>query len=585
MRRKWTALLVALLAAAGTAIAGAGDRTGRYELSPFIGGYVFDSMGYENNLVLGAHGGKWFTDAFSAELSLDFVPTHTHTGTEQAWLGQLHADALYHFRLGDTWAPYLVAGLGFGVYNSGNEDLDEGWDLLLNYGAGVKYFIDDTWAARLDLRQPVLHEEDSTHHNFMYTAGVSYFFGGPAAPAAPAAVKAEPPPPPPQVTAQLKANPASIERGSSSALQWSTTGSSQSTIEGIGAVPVSGSTTVAPQQTTTYTLKAQGPGGSAQANATVTVKEPPPPPAPAPIDSDRDGVTDDKDKCPNTPAGTKVDAQGCPLDSDRDGVTDDKDKCPNTPAGTKVDAQGCPLDSDRDGVTDDKDKCPSTPAGTTVDAQGCPLDSDRDGLIDTDETGKYNTDPRNPDTDGEGLNDGDEVLKHKTDPRKADTDGDRLSDADEVLKHKTDPLNVDTDRGSVQDGIEVQVANTNPLDPKDDVKKVKAIDLQILFDSNSDVVKAEYLPKVEEVAKFMKEYSQVTGTIEGHTDNAGGDAYNLDLSKRRAASVAKLLVDRYGVEPARLKSEGYGETKPIASNDTAEGRQKNRRIMAIFEAK
>ncbi|HEY5997216.1 MAG TPA: OmpA family protein, partial [Candidatus Deferrimicrobiaceae bacterium] len=208
-----------------------------------------------------------------------------------------------------------------------------------------------------------------------------------------------------------------------------------------------------------------------------------------------------------------------------------------------------------------------------------------DGLTDADEIGKYGTDPNNPDTDGDGLNDGDEVLKYKTDPRKADTDGDNLTDGEEVLKTKTDPLKADTDGGGVPDGIEVKVANTNPLDPKDDVKKVKSIDLQILFDTNSDVVKPEYLPKVEEVAKFMKEYPQVIGTIEGHTDNRGDDAYNLDLSKRRAASVAKLLVERYGVEPARLKSEGYGETKPVASNDTAEGRQKNRRIMAIFEAK
>ncbi|HEY6008131.1 MAG TPA: hypothetical protein VIU40_07385 [Geobacteraceae bacterium] len=82
MRRTCITLVAAMLAAAGTALAGAGDRTGRYEISPFIGGYVFDSMGYENNVVLGAHGGRWFNDAFSAELSLDFVPTHTHTGTE-----------------------------------------------------------------------------------------------------------------------------------------------------------------------------------------------------------------------------------------------------------------------------------------------------------------------------------------------------------------------------------------------------------------------------------------------------------------------------------------------------------------------
>jgi len=102
----------------------------------------------------------------------------------------------------------------------------------------------------------------------------------------------------------------------------------------------------------------------------------------APKDSDGDGVTDDKDQCPNTPAGTKVDSKGCPLDSDKDGVYDNQDQCPNTPAGTKVDSKGCPLDSDGDGVYDNQDQCPNTPAGTKVDSKGCPLDSDKDGVID-----------------------------------------------------------------------------------------------------------------------------------------------------------------------------------------------------------
>jgi hypothetical protein len=103
----------------------------------------------------------------------------------------------------------------------------------------------------------------------------------------------------------------------------------------------------------------------------------------SPPDSDGDGVTDDKDNCSNTPAGTTVDINGCPIvtlppDSDGDGVTDDKDNCSNTPAGTTVDINGCPIvtlppDSDGDGVTDDKDNCSNTPAGTTVDINGCPI--------------------------------------------------------------------------------------------------------------------------------------------------------------------------------------------------------------------
>jgi OOP family OmpA-OmpF porin len=87
-------------------------------------------------------------------------------------------------------------------------------------------------------------------------------------------------------------------------------------------------------------------------------------------DSDGDGVTDDKDKCPNTPKGRKVDANGCELDSDGDGVVDGLDKCPNTPPGRVVNAEGCELDSDGDGLVDGVDRCPAVYAKT---ADGCPL--------------------------------------------------------------------------------------------------------------------------------------------------------------------------------------------------------------------
>jgi OOP family OmpA-OmpF porin len=103
------------------------------------------------------------------------------------------------------------------------------------------------------------------------------------------------------------------------------------------------------------------------------------------VDSDGDGVSDELDKCPGTPAGTAVDSSGCPLpqDDDGDGVTNDIDKCPGTPAGAKVDASGCEIDSDGDGVGDSRDQCPNTPAGAKVDAKGCELDGDGDGVVDS----------------------------------------------------------------------------------------------------------------------------------------------------------------------------------------------------------
>ncbi len=90
-------------------------------------------------------------------------------------------------------------------------------------------------------------------------------------------------------------------------------------------------------------------------------------------DTDGDGVYDDKDKCPDTPKGVQVDAQGCELDSDGDGVKDSKDQCPDTPKGVMVNEHGCTIenDQDQDGVLDAQDQCPDTLKGQIVNAQGC----------------------------------------------------------------------------------------------------------------------------------------------------------------------------------------------------------------------
>ena len=97
------------------------------------------------------------------------------------------------------------------------------------------------------------------------------------------------------------------------------------------------------------------------------------PAPPAPSDADGDGVADGADRCPGTPRGRVVRANGCEYDADGDGVVDGADRCPGTPSGAPVDAVGCPLDSDGDGVADYMDNCPGTPAGTRVDNRGCEL--------------------------------------------------------------------------------------------------------------------------------------------------------------------------------------------------------------------
>ena len=177
-------------------------------------------------------------------------------------------------------------------------------------------------------------------------------------------------------------------------------------------------------------------------------------------------------------------------------------------------------DSDGDGVVDSKDTCPDTPKGVTVSSSGCPLDSDGDGV--------YDYLDKCPDT----------------------------------------PIDLKVDA----DGCPI------PL------KKVARIDLDIQFDTNEADIKARYYDRLKEVADFMATYPGTTAVIEGHTDSVGSAAYNLTLSQRRAESVRDYLIQNFNINPDRLTAKGFGEDRPVASNDTKEGRSKNRRIQAVFTA-
>jgi OOP family OmpA-OmpF porin len=176
-----------------------------------------------------------------------------------------------------------------------------------------------------------------------------------------------------------------------------------------------------------------------------------------------------------------------------------------------------PMDGDGDGVNDAEDQCTGTPLGAVVDSFGCPLDSDRDGVYD----------------------------------------------------YK------DTCRGT-SEGIKVDTSGC-PLPIKEKV----SIELNVEFASNSAIVQNEFHEDIEKVSNFLKAYPDAVAVIEGHTDSAGDDQHNLQLSQQRAENVIKHLVD-YGIHPSRLKAEGYGESRPIADNSTVEGRQKNRRVVAVI---
>lgn len=173
-----------------------------------------------------------------------------------------------------------------------------------------------------------------------------------------------------------------------------------------------------------------------------------------------------------------------PQDSDHDGVPDNIDQCPNTPAGVAVDAKGCPLDSDHDGVPNYKDQCPNTRPDTKVNQHGCKV-----------------------------------VQSH-------------------TLKH----VNFAFNSAHLTAGAQ---------------RRLKAV--------------------VPEIKQTLHRYPGVHVEIGGYTDSIGTNAYNQKLSQRRADAVVSFL-KAHGVQSDRLVAHGYGEQHPVASNKTAVGRAKNRRV-------
>jgi len=107
--------------------------------------------------------------------------------------------------------------------------------------------------------------------------------------------------------------------------------------------------------------------------------------------------------------------------------------------------------------------------------------------------------------------------------------------------------------------------------------------LLVEFDSGKADIRPQYRDEIAKVAEYMKKYPTTTALIEGHTDNVGGYEYNMKLSQKRADNVVKYLVDNFGIDRSRLTAKGYGYTRAIAYNKTAEGRQKNRRINAVID--
>jgi Outer membrane protein and related peptidoglycan-associated (lipo)proteins len=238
-------------------------------------------------------------------------------------------------------------------------------------------------------------------------------------------------------------------------------------------------------------------------------------------DRDHDGVPDDEDECPDVPG--PVSNKGCPeKDTDGDGVIDRDDKCPNEPGPASND--GCPISQDRDGdgVPDNVDRCPDQPG--PKENNGCPW----------------------PDRDGDGVPD----------------NIDKCPDVKGLPEYDGCPT---------KDAVKVNVRRDS-LELREKVN----------FETNKAVIMPGSFALLDQVAATLVQHPEILKLrVEGHTDSVGTRPYNLALSHRRAQSVVEYLVNK-GIDQTRLVSQGFGMEKPIASNNTEEGRSQNRRVEMII---
>jgi len=308
-------------------------------------------------------------------------------------------------------------------------------------------------------------------------------------------------------------------------------------------------------------------------------------------DKDKDKVSDLKDNCISTPGIWAF--KGCP-DTDGDGLMDKEDDCPEI-AGL-VEFKGCP-DSDGDKIIDKLDDCPEV-AGL-AEFKGCP-DSDSDGIKDSDDACPQNAGPKEnqgcPDKDSDGLFDFIDACPEVAGPKEnngcpwPDTDGDGILDKDDdcpLLKGPAANMGCpykDTDGDGLLDKDDDCPNTAGPIENKGcPIIEVEIVEVlrtafdNLEFESGKDIILEVSKVALDELADVLIKKATWKLEISGHTDNIGGENFNLVLSKKRAEALKNYLIFK-GVDTNRLITFYFGETQPLIDNTTEEGRKKNRRV-------
>jgi OOP family OmpA-OmpF porin len=500
----------------------AGVKAETYTVGPFIGGYTFDGVQHiKTRPGFGVRGGYNFTEHFGLEASLgDVVSVFTRDDSHDINVFNYRIDALYHFMPENRLVPFVAAGFGGQtIFFPQQKDRTRG---VFDYGAGLKYFLTDTVVLRGDLRNLVFNERVGKESQmiFNYEYNVGVDFVFGGAKPAPAPVVAPPP------------------------------------------APV------------------------------------PPPPAPVPsakLTANPESVTKGEQ---STLAWTSQHATGCAIEPGIGSVASEGNKVV-APAETTTYTLNC---SGAGG------KASSAATVTVVPKRikyCMPLHLEFDidkAVIRTeyhDEVGRVAAFmKRYPTTtaviDGHTDNVGTPEYNMGLSQRRAQAvvdylvvkygiDRSRLSAKGYGFTRPAAPNDTDANK---QKNRRIEAMIDCTLMDADEYAKLPnylCMTLEMEFDTDKADIKLVFRDEIGKLAEYMKKYPDTTATIEGHTDNVGGAVHNMKLSQRRADAVLNYLVEQFGIDRSRLSAKGYGETRPSAYNDSADGRKKNRRIEAVVD--
>lgn len=280
-------------------------------------------------------------------------------------------------------------------------------------------------------------------------------------------------------------------------------------------------------------------------------------------DRDGDGIPDEGDKCPDVFGLERY--MGCPIpDTDGDAINDELDECPQIAGVAKY--NGCPVpDRDMDGVNDEMDKCPDLKGSPKY--GGCPIpDTDGDGVNDDEDKcptvigmAKYNGCPI-PDTDGDGVND----------------ENDRCPSVAGLPRYNGCPI-PDSDGDGVNDE-EDRCPTIAGIVSMRGCPKIESFDAhEVTFATGSSSLTTNGKKELDLVADYLKANPSVKVRLDGHTDNTGSAKVNDKLALDRANAALSYLASK-GIAKDRMEAFGHGSNEPAFENDTAAGRQKNRRV-------